>query len=468
MVTPADLIGAAHDIASVKVLVPLYRLQRVLRASHRPALRAFQEGLNFRRNVQEWSVDQKRGWILDRLRYTVRRAASETAYYRELFKRLGFEPEADFGFEDFARLPVLQREDIERGAWTLVSDSVPRDQLRADATGGSTGKPTEIWMGPEERGWRESGLEYFMERVGASVGTRTAYLWGHHLDPVASDRFLDRLRDFVANVRWFDCFRLSAPVLEGYHREMSRWQPGCVVAYASALADLASVAEDLPERPNYPTRCFVTGAEKLLAHQREVIQRVFGQPVFERYGSRDVGLIGFQIDAPRDHCFEVDWVNIMVEPEAPTRESSILVTKLHADGMPMLRYRIGDVGRFDPDSRPGHPCFMLPEVLGREADRIALPGGGWIHGLEFPHLMKDYPIRDFQLVQHKDLSVVLFVVPKEGFTEEDRRAILRVMLANLRGVDVTLKLVTRVLRSASNKWRPVRSEVNDCTGAQLQ
>src|SRR5205807_24572 len=143
--------------------------------------------------------DHKREWILRRLRYSVRRAYNETAYYRELFVRIGFDPWADFGFDEFAYLPVLEREEVRQADKALVSASVPRAQLRHDATGGSTGKPTEVWLGPEERGWRESGMQYYMNRIGVTKGSRIAYLWGHHLDPVASDRLRDRLRDFMLN-----------------------------------------------------------------------------------------------------------------------------------------------------------------------------------------------------------------------------------------------------------------------------
>src|SRR6185295_19647117 len=102
-----------------------------------------------------------------------------------------------------------------------------------------------------------------------------------------SDRFRDRLSAFVHNIRWFDCFRLSSKILESYHREFERWQPACIIAYASALGDLAEHVLRRGHKPSYPVCCFVTGAEKLLAGHREAIESAFGRPVHERYGSRD-------------------------------------------------------------------------------------------------------------------------------------------------------------------------------------
>jgi len=454
-----------HELLSRKALLPLTRAQRMARASRRPAMRAFYAGLRFRRESAAWDERRRREWMLRRLREVVRRAAVETVFYRELFKREGFDPQVDFSFDDFARLPTLEREDIRAAGRALISNAVPAGGLRRDSTGGSTGEPTHVWLGPEELGWRESALEYPMQRIGAPTGVATGYLWGHHLDPVARGTWRERYHDFESNVRWFDCFRLSADVLARYHAEFTRWRPRCIIAYASALAALAEFVLSENLKPNYPSGCFVTGAEKLLPAQRACIERAFARPVHERYGSRDVGIMGFQIEPGRTHDFEVDWQNVLVEPETADAESPILITKLHADGMPMLRYRVGDVARFPAGSRAGHPSFVLREVLGREADRIWLPDGRWITGLQMPHMLKDYPVREFMFLQRPDYSVELQVIPQNNFGEDSRRSILEMVAANLPGLPVSLALVQSIPRTKANKLRPVVSEVKRAEGS---
>jgi phenylacetate-CoA ligase len=157
--------------------------------------------------------------------------------------------------------------------------------------------------------------------------------------------------------------------------------------------------------------------------------------------------------------YTVDWSQTLVEPELPQAESPILVTKLQADAMPMLRYRIGDTGRFSPDSKPGHPTFVLPDVLGRILDRILLPDGRWVTGIEVPHLLKDYPVREFLFLQRQDHSVELQLVPQEDFDEDSMRSILRLLSANLPGLRIQIELKESVQRTRSNKWRSVISEV---------
>jgi phenylacetate-CoA ligase len=454
------IIGAkTHELLSRAALLPLWKFQRVARPSRRTAALHYFSALNFRRRAAQWDTEQKRAWILERLRFAVRRAARETSYYARLFEHTGFDPLSDFDFDEFARLPMLERDEVRRAGLELVSQSVPRSLLRKDATGGSTGSPTEIWLGPEETGWRESAIEYSLEQVGVPTGAATAFFWGHHLDPIARESLLERYHDFEANVRWFDCFRLSPEVLEGYHREFERWRPACIIAYAGALAALAEHLMARGLRPNYPRVALVTGAEKLWPGQREIIEKIFGRPVHERYGSRDAGLIGFQFAPGRTHNYEIDWANVLLEPDGRGHEAGILITKLHADGMPLLRYRIGDVARFPEGSEPGHPVFVLHEVLGRDLDRIWLPDGRWVHPIQFPHMIKDYPVREFMFVQRPDYSVELRIVPRDGFAEETRGAILSTVSSNMPGVDVSVMLVEEIPRTKSNKWRPVISQV---------
>ena len=454
-----DLIGGIHDNLSMHVLMPFSRLQRSTRPATKSAQRAFNEGIRFRRQSSAWDEERKTQWVLERLRTQARRAYEETVFYRELFDRDKFDPYADFSFSDFSRLPVLTREDIHEAGPKLLASSVPAEQRRKDSTGGSTGVPTEFWLGPNERGWRESGMEHFFQILGVPEGCRAAYLWGHHLDPQASDSFRDRYQAFVSNIRWFDSMRMSPQTLDEYHKEMERFRPACIIAYASALGYLAEHILAKGYKPNYPTRCLITGGEKLWSRHRSLIEEAFGRPVYERYGSRDAGCIGVQLNPAPTLEFTLDWANTFIEPETSQPESPVLVTKLQADAMPMIRYRIGDVGHFPAGSNPGHPTFVLLDVMGRVIDRISLPDGRWVAGQEVPHLLKDYPVREFLFLQRQDHSVELQIVPQREFDEDSLRSIEKILNANLPGLPIQIELKESVVRTKSNKWRPVISEV---------
>ncbi|HKD78890.1 MAG TPA: hypothetical protein VKH81_04305 [Candidatus Angelobacter sp.] len=392
------------------------------------------------------------------MRTVIRDAVSTTPYYAKVLNAIGFDI-ANFSFDDFARVPVLERRDILRSQDTMISRTIDKALLRPDSSGGSTGEPTKIWVGPEEELWHSTAREFYMRQLGIIPGSRIAYLWGHHLDPVAKNSFKEKISGLINNHRWFDCFRLSPEILGRYHEEMERYQPECIVAYASALVALAQFLFENNLRPSYPRRCIVTGAEKLYDSQREAAENVFRKPIYERYGSRDAGMIGIQQEIPRSRDFIVDWPNLLVEPETTAPDTAILVTKLHADGMPMIRYRTGDVGMFPMGSNPGHPAFRILGVVGRETEKIWLPNGSFIHGIQFPHLFKEFPVREFMVLQAEDYSITVQVVPGPKFAQDSKSSILDMICRNLPGIPVTITLVDYIAKTQANKWRPVVSHV---------
>lgn len=454
-----DVSGHLHTALSRNLFVPLLENHWILRRSGVQMMAAASAGIRFRAAAERWSPTDKQTYVLQRLRAVLRHAQRHTLYYQQLFLSLRFNAEEEFSFSDLACLPVLNREDVIANERDLIARDIEHSRLKVGSTGGSTGKPVRVWLGPKELGWRASGTNFYQRRVGILPGIKTALLWGHNLDPVCSSGFKDRLVAFAFNIRWFDCFRLSPEVLERYHTEMQSWCPDCIIAYAGALADLADYVLKQGYKPLYPRVCSVTGAEKLFPQQRRLVEQAFGK-VYERYGSRDVGLIAFQSDCRDAANLDVDWANVLVEPETSEPDSAVLVTKLNADGMPMIRYRMGDVARFPAASRPGYPTFHISEILGRSTDRIYMPTGKWISGLQFPHLMKDYPVREFMLVQRPDFSVDLQIVPSGGFGEHDLRAIQAIISANLPSLELRIALVQRAERNQASKLRPVVSEVH--------
>jgi phenylacetate-CoA ligase len=438
----------------------LYRLYRRSRPGHRLVARTAEASERFRQEAWGWATPAREAWVLDALRGTLQAAADGAPFYRERLQRAGVSP-ARLTFDEFARLPPLDRTDIAEN-WERMLLADPDDStIRRDSTGGSTGQPTAVWKGPAERAWAEGGVNFFMRRSGIPFGARTAFLWGHHLDAAAKEGWKNRVRNLRDNVSWFDCFRLSPEILLAHHARLNRLRPDCVIAYGGALAELARVVEGSGQPPRYPRIAFVTGAEKVWAHERERIERVFGVPVWERYGSRDVGLMAFQAQRDAGDGFDVDWPNMLVEPETSDPESAILVTKLHADAFPMLRYRIGDRARFPAPSRPGHPAVRLAEILGRELEMIRIGEDRWLSGANFPHMFKDYPVTDFQVHQHADGSVEVRIVPTAAttWTADVRSRFDRALHTILGDTPTTVRFVGEIPRTVSNKRRPVISEL---------
>ncbi len=81
------------------------------------------------------------------LRRTARRAASATAFYRELFEDAGLAPD-ELTLEDLPSLPLTSKQDLLDRAGDFLADG-SRPYL-ATRTTGTTGRPTQIWLSRRE------------------------------------------------------------------------------------------------------------------------------------------------------------------------------------------------------------------------------------------------------------------------------------------------------------------------------
>lgn len=442
------------------LLPRLYEIYRWTHPRHHRAAALARSSRRFREAAWTWPEPRRKEWVLQALRATLTRAGARSAFYRARLAQARIDP-ARATFDDFQRLPILTREELAASSESILIQDRRDPQVRQDATGGSSGRPTTVWKGVEERAWAEGAIRFFMERHELHHAARKALLWGHHLDARTTDDWRARIRALATNATWFDIFRMSPEILLEHHRRLNQLRPDHVIAYAGALAELARVVEGSGIPPRYPRRAFVTGAEKLHRHERERIERVFGVPVLERYGSRDMDLMAFQAAADPADGFEVDWANVLVEPEGEGPEAGIVVTKLHADAFPMIRYRVGDLARFPDGARPGHPAFRLMEILGRDLEMVRVGPDRWLSGVNFPHLFKDYPVADFQVYQDSEARVEVRIVPTS--TEAWTEAVTARFNAGVREVlgdtPHQVRFVPDIPRTAANKRRPVISEL---------
>ena len=107
---------------------------------------------------------------LARLRRLLARAGARVPYYREIFRRLGFDPERVRALSDLERLPFLTKAEIRAHADALKAEDARG--LAPFNTGGSTGEPLVFWIG-RERVSRDVAAKWRATRWwGVEIGDR--------------------------------------------------------------------------------------------------------------------------------------------------------------------------------------------------------------------------------------------------------------------------------------------------------
>jgi len=166
----------------------------------------------------------------------------------------------------------------------------------------------------------------------------------------------------------------------------------------------------------------ITQSENLSKNQREVISEAFHCPVHNRYSTEEFGVLGMEYD--QESGFEMNCCNYIIEvldlhKDEPVKEGEIgrvVVTDLHSNAMPLVRYETGDlaiVGSYLDNERRW--VGNLSELSGRTVQILFNTKGNPLYPLHLDEIMDPYhSIAQYQLIQQgqKDYTIKLVLGKK--------------------------------------------------------
>jgi len=237
--------------------------------------------------------------------------------------------------------------------------------------------------------------------------------------PSRLQRLVDRIHDRVV----LNTYLMTDETIREYLRILNARPIAVLEGHPSAFVEIAFCAErhglELP-RP----RALVSGGANLYDHMRERISKAYGGPVFNHYGSFEVGLVGSDCDRRRGmHVFGETTVLEVVDadgkPVEPGEVGELVATHLWQTSMPFIRYRMGDRGAVSAERCDcGRPHQLLERVVGRSGQSFTRKDGTLVIPDVFANIVaKDFEtpdIRKFQVVQEAHDHVVVRFVPEPG------------------------------------------------------
>lgn len=422
-----------------------------------------------------------------RLAGLLRHAAASSPGWQHRLLQAGIVSHCGVDLARFHHLPILERSDLTR----------PRPDLHAvdaavhpyvNTTGGSTGEPVQILQDRRYLAWARITKAFFDRCTGVSPGEPKIVLWGAQRDRDWHARWSRSLRHWVRNERWLDAYRVDRKSMEEWTTELEQHRPAQVLGYAESLDAWARFLLETGRQVR-PPRTVMSTAGVLTPDMRATIGEAFRAPIFDRYGSREVGDIACEttdhdgLIVPPLHVY-VEIVDDQGHPLPPGREGDVVVTSLTNWAMPIIRYRIGDraAWRQPEDTSGAAPSTdlgvrssrgvsgwpRLSRVLGRVSDHLIASDGSRIHPGAVRTALYHLPgIDAYQLVQERPDELELRVVASGGADQlrlrRDLTATLEPLLRRLLGASVhcTVSVVDRIETSATGKHRYVICRVAD-------
>ena len=420
----------------------------------------FNQGIEYRQSFYRQPASEQHRSQLTSLQETVKYARRNVSYYAEKLRDLP--PDFPKSFADYRDLAALDKATVRTRKKDLLSQEFSPTQLITCSTSGSTGEPTVVHASQSDIGWRLSGEQYYYSLLSCQRGKRVGRLYGGEVEEGYRSVVLRQIKNWAFNRLQYDCLTLDEEYLLKVHRGFTQFVPNIIIAYSSAIYLLALALERNHIRPTYPQQVILCAAEKLENHQRVVVERVFGVPVVERYGSRDMGQMAYQLPGQGQE-FQIDRCSCLIEPDGWPDENGVapvIVTTLRNHAMPLLRYRIEDLARFPSDWTPDQAVTSLAEIVGRTCDYILLPGNKKVSGGMMDILFQDKDVNAYQVVQQADASVCVKIVPGPNLNLAQRKDIQRIIRDHLMGLVVEFEYPAEIKRTTAHaKLRPVISHL---------
>ena len=428
----------------------------------------------------QWlSQEHLRAMQWERLSQLLEHAYQHVPYYQEKFKEIGAEPKDFRSFEDFTKFPIITKRTLQERVADFMATNISRAELLKGVTSGSSGQPTFHYRDRSCNRIRTAAGKRLNRIAGYDFGLRLFSFWrespfvfeGIQARPatVAQEKPSHGLaglkramhdRFGVENqVLRIDPTLLSETEMARIYDQLKGFNPETIISYVSALYMFAQYLETNCLKGITPGSVIVS-SEMLHPHQRELMERVFGCRVYNRYGLSETGIVA--IECPVREGLHLNQEILHMESISDSAgNAQLIVTDLINHGMPLLRYETGDTGRVVEEPCPcGRGLSRIVDLSGRIIDQLPTRMGGYVNGQLFATFHWIEGVKQYQVIQEKIDAFKIRIVRASSFAEKNLGPMLHTIHERFgRETSVEVDYVETIPFTRGGKYKLVVSEV---------
>lgn len=420
----------------------------------------------------QWAPDQKlRDGQFWQVSILLAHAWRTIPFYRERLARAGLHEGQKIGPQDWRKIPILTRREVQEAGDRLKSLAIPKahGEILCNTTSGSTGTPVTV------HGTIADACFF------KAFGLRS-YLW-HGFDFSARLAYVRKLKTGVARApagiemaRWGETGGFPFPTgpaaalnisasIDQQIDWLQRVKPDYLVTYPTNLLALIERCEDRGARLDRLAAVLTTG-EVLTQEARDRCRDALGATIVDIYSAQETGGIALQCpDHEHYHLHaEAAIVEVLDEdgrPCAPGAVGRVVVTPLHNFAMPLIRYEIGDYAEVGEACECGRGLPVLNRIMGRTRNMLITPSGEkYFPFFGTTRFAEIAPVVQHRFVQKSRDMIEVQLVTRRRLSdgEEDR---LRARILDRLPCPIALRFVylEAIPRSASGKFEDFICEV---------
>jgi phenylacetate-CoA ligase len=324
-------------------------------------------------------TEELRAFQLAHLKETVLRVYHLVPFYKKKFESLGIKPSDINTLEDIAKLPFTKKQDL-RDNYPFGMFSVDMDQIvRIHSSSGTTGKPTVV-------GYTEHDMDVWAEVMGRvfTMGGLTckdllhnATGYGLFTGGLGFHSAAERMRiAVIPSSTGFTSRQLL--LLRDFGATAITGTP----SFALHLAEKAK-AEGYDIKKDFKLRVGFFGAEPASEGLKNEIANIWGIDYIEVYGLSEIIGPGVASSCKHSHLLHVNEDHFypeIIDPDTGEvledgKRGELVVTTLTKQGLPIIRYRTGDITSITRiPCRCGRTLCRIESIVGRSDDMLVING----------------------------------------------------------------------------------------------
>ncbi|NUS05035.1 MAG: phenylacetate--CoA ligase family protein [Nonomuraea sp.] len=359
------------------------------------------------------------------------------------------------GVAGLAGLPILDRTTLrDLPAHDLLAEGFTPDNTREAPTSGSSGVPVRLFYSERDLGYLRATYLQDLLASGLRPWDRIGYFRvggfrRHRLQRLGLARTV-HVNTSLGLDEQVEAFLAGRPTfLWGF--------PGSIATLVDELRRRKVVYRGV--------HTVVFAGETLTREARDHVLGYFGARGHEVYASVEAYTIARTCPAGSLHLRSADVAVEVLHDDGGVSvadgEGEILVTRLHAEAMPLIRYRLGDRVLIEPDDCR---CRVLRtpivrRIQGRAEDLIVAADGRSVHAdfLTNPRVLPTAGVRRLQILQHRPGAVEILLVPAPSAPADLAGTVRAAVAAVARGFEVTARTVEAITPEPNGKVRLVKT-----------
>ena len=374
---------------------------------------SFIKGLRKWRKIQNLSEEELIKLQKDNLQKMLDHISTNVPYY----SKLNIEKKSD-PYEWLKGFPLLYKSTIKENLDDIVIGD--RTKLVVEKSSGSSGIHGAVYLTKEEHSASQAIQTLWWEWAGYRFGNSIMQTGiNPHRGVVKS------IKDRILNTDYVAAFGISEEQMKAKLYALEKSPRDHFAGYASSLYVFAQMAKK-NNITGVKFKSVFSWGDKMFPHYRKLIEETFNTKVYDSYGCTEGLMMAAQKDkanyylmSPHVHVELLDKDGNEVQPG---ELGYVVVTRLDAFAMPLIRYYLGDLavkGTRNKNEKYDFGFPLIEKIIGRDTDIIRTASGKYMVVHSFTGIFEHLPeVKQFRVIQRTLEEIEIELIPDKGFSEE--------------------------------------------------